>query len=109
AGSWNSQAGGAGATTKYVRSVRMDATNGEITITFNETNLGRVPANATLIFTPYIRSAAGAEQLAVAVAAGRAGVLDWGCAASSTAVSTARGMRATGGTLQAQFAPSECR
>lgn len=109
AGSWNSQAGGAGATTKYVRSVRMNPANGEITITFNEANLGRVPANATLIFTPYVRSAAGAEQLAVAVGAGNAGVLDWGCASATNAVSAARGIPATPGTLPAQFAPTECR
>lgn len=109
AATWNSQAGGAGATSKYVRSVQINPANGEITITFNETNLGRVPASATLILTPYIRSAAGTEQLAVAVAAGNAGVLDWGCAAATNAVSTSRGMPATAGTLPSQFAPSECR
>jgi len=109
AASWNSQAGGAGATTKYVRSVQMNAANGEITITFNETNLGRVPASATLIFTPYIRSGAGTQQLAVAVAAGNAGVLDWGCGSATNAVSTARGIPATPGTLPSQFAPTECR
>ena len=107
--SWNNQAGGTGVTSKYVRSVRMNPANGEITVTFNESNLGRVPPNATLIFTPYIRSSAGTEQLADAVAAGNTGVLDWGCASASNTVSVARGVTATPGTLPAQFAPVECR
>lgn len=109
ANGWNSQVGGVGATTKYVRSVRIDPVNGEITITFNETNLGSVPANATLVMTPYIRSGAGIEPLPVAIAGGNSGALDWGCASTTNSVSTARGMPATLGTLPAQFAPAECR
>lgn len=106
---WNAKAGNAGATSKYVRSVQMNPANGEITVTFNENNLGRVPVSATLIFTPYIRGSAGAQQLPDAILSGNSGVLDWGCASASNAVSVARGVPATLGTLPAQFAPTECR
>lgn len=51
---WNAQAGNAGATSKYVTSVRIAEATGEITVTFNATNVGNIPADSTLVFTPYV-------------------------------------------------------
>jgi len=50
------------------------------------------------------------QQLGAALAAGTTGALDWGCACATNVVSTARGLPPlVAGTLQAKFAPSECR
>lgn len=110
---WNAQAGNAGATSKYVTSVRITEATGEITVTFNATNVGNIPADSTLVFTPYVQNAAGAPtQLGASYAAGVTGSIDWGCASESNAVSSGpdRNMPAlTAGTLPARFAPSECR
>lgn len=109
ANAFNAQAGGAGAVSKYVRSVQINPANGEITVTFNEVNVGSIPVNATLVMTPYIRNLVP-SQLAAAYLAGVTGSIDWGCASTTNAVSAGRGMPALVlGTLPAQFAPSECR
>lgn len=52
---WNAQAGNAGATSKYVTSVQIAEATGEITVTFNAANVGNIPANSTLVFTPMCR------------------------------------------------------
>jgi len=109
---WNGQAGGLGATSKYVTSVLMNAGNtGEITITYNAANVGSIAAANTLVLTPYIRAGAGAPtQLAASFAAGVTGSIDWGCASVSNVVSTGRGLPAlTPGTMLAKYVPSECR
>lgn len=110
---WNNQAGGAGAISKYVRSVQVNTGTGEVTVTFDERNVGSIPVSATLVYTPYIQNAAGAPtQLAAAYAAGVTGSVDWGCASTSNAVSSGPTRllpTLTAGTLPAQFAPSECR
>jgi type IV pilus assembly protein PilA len=109
AAAWNAQAGNTGATSKYVRSVQINPANGEIRVTFNEANVGSIPANATLVLTPYIR-AVPPLQLAAAYAAAVTGSLDWGCASVTNARGVSRTMPAIVlGTLPAQFAPSECR
>ncbi|MGB4074210.1 pilin [Pseudomonas sp.] len=108
---WNAQAGGAGALSKYVNSVQIAPATGEVTVTFNNANVGNIPANATLVYTPYVQNAAGAPtQLGGSFAAGVTGSIDWGCSSVSNAVSAARLLpRLTPGTLPGQFAPSECR
>ena len=111
ADTWNAQAAGVGAITKYVRSVLIDRVLGVITVTFNEVNIGNIPPNSTLVFTPYSQNPA-VIQLAPALAGGNfGGGVDFGCASTTSAVSTARGLPpiGAGGTLPAQFAPSECR
>ncbi|GAB3475159.1 pilin [Azotobacter salinestris] len=109
--SFNAQAGDAGATSKYVTSVQIDGTTGEITVTFNEANVGNIPAASTLVYTPYVMGAAGtATQLAASFTGGVTGSIDWGCASAANAVSDGRGLTAlTLGSLPSQFAPSECR
>src|SRR5690606_34673052 len=109
---WNAQAGGVGAVTKYVKSVLINDENGEVTVTLDEANVGGFTDQTnTLVYTPYTRTNTGAiSQLADALAANDTGALDWGCASDSNAVSDGRGLPAiTDGTLPARFAPSECR
>lgn len=108
---WNAQAGGAGALSKYVNSVLINNVTGEVTVTLNAVNVGNIPANSTLVYTPYVRTPAIVQlQPALAGGAIRQG-LDFGCSSTASAVSTARGLPPLGGggTLPAQFAPSECR
>ncbi len=111
ANTWNAQAGGAGAITKYVNSVQINNVTGEITVVFNTVNVGNIPVGSTLIYTPYSRNPA-VVQLQAALAGGNfGGGVDFGCASTTSVVSTTRGLPpiGAGGTLPAQFAPSECR
>lgn len=107
---WNDQAGGDGAVSKYVNSVLINA-DGEIIVTYNPATLGSISAGAnTLVYTPYVNSGAVLEQLATALTNGSSGTLDWGCSSDTNAVATDRGLPAlTPGTLPARFAPGECR
>ena len=118
---WNAQAGGAGAVSKYVNSVLMadvdgDAeTAGEITVTYNPETVGIAAGEDTLVITPWIKTAAGnaaagATRLGPARAAGTAGTLDWTCQSATHETATAQmGAAGTAGTLLARFAPSQCR
>ncbi|SDT17531.1 pilin [Pseudomonas oryzae] len=110
ANTWNAQANGTGATSKYVTSVQVDPGTGEITVTFNEANVGNIPAASTLVYTPYVQTGVAPVQLAANFGTGNTGSVDWGCASVNNAVSTARNLPALNvGTLPPQFAPSECR
>lgn len=112
ADTWNAQAANTGANSKYVNSVQIDATSGAITVTYNAADVGLAAAENTLTLTPWVRSgAAGAgEALATAIANGRSGSFDWGCASATDASATAAGITpATAGTLQAKYAPAACR
>jgi type IV pilus assembly protein PilA len=118
AGAFNAQAGGVGASSKYVTSVLITgaagAGQGMITITYNAANVGAIGAANTLTLTPYInQGGAGAPvQLGASYAAGVTGPLDWGCASATnlTSSSATRQMPAFQlGTLLAKYAPSECR
>ena len=118
---WDAQAGGVGATSKYVTSVLITpgpGSTGEITVTFNGANTGGsiAPGQDTLVLTPYIRGGAGAgTQLLAALTAipPVSGAMDWGCASITNTVSSsaARGVLTAlvPGTLPAKYAPSECR
>jgi len=109
---WNAQVGGAGAASKYVTSIQMDA-NGSLLVTFNQANIGGLTAGTnTLRMTPYVRfgpAAANVNLLPAAHAAGQQGPLDWGCASDTNTVSSGRSLTTAIGTLPARFAPSECR
>lgn len=110
---WNAQAGGVGATSKYVTSVLFtDPTNatGQITITYNAANVGVAAAENTITLTPWVRSTAAGESLTAAIAAGRTGSIDWGCASATNTSATAAGITPlAAGTLQAKYAPAACR
>jgi len=111
AAAWNTQAGNTGATSKYVTSVQINATTGEIIIMYNAANVGSIPVGATLTLKPYKVGAANTfTALNTALTTGVTGPVDWGCASTTQALATARGMTGIpAGTLPAQFAPSECR
>jgi type IV pilus assembly protein PilA len=110
ANAWNAQVGGVGAKSKYVESVLMNTTTGEITITLDETNIGPIADASTLVLTPYIQDDGGPVQLGDSYGTDAQGNLDWGCASETNTVSNGRGLPAlTMGTLLAKYAPSECR
>lgn len=113
AASFNDQAGGLGAVSKYVKSVQIDDTNGEVEVVFNETNVGSIPVDSSLIFTPYQQLAAGPMQLGAALGGTETGVIDWGCSSDSNLVAGARGLPRVGAfttvALPAKYAPGECR
>ncbi|RMA59571.1 type IV pilus assembly protein PilA [Acidovorax sp. 100] len=110
ANTFNKQANSTGATSKYVKNVQIDAATGAVTVTFNEANIGAIPVNSTLVYTPYIRLGATTPQLQAALTGTDTGSMDWGCASVSNAVSAGRGLPTlTAGTLPAKYAPSECR
>ncbi|MDC4374094.1 prepilin-type N-terminal cleavage/methylation domain-containing protein [Acinetobacter baumannii] len=110
---WNAQAANTGANSKYVNSVQIDGTTGEITVVYNATAVG-VAANAnTIHIKPYVRSAAAgtAQTLDAALTAGATGSIDWGWASNIHASVTTAGLDTglTAGTLEAKFAPASCR
>ncbi len=95
---------------KYVDTVTIDNVSGLITLDFNHLTLGVANGADQLTLSPNMRSAAGIQTLQAALAAGISGTLDWACASSSNATATARGLIVLApGTLQARYAPAECR
>jgi type IV pilus assembly protein PilA len=113
---WNAQAGGVGATSKYVTSVLMTAPaaggpgaagDGEVTITYNAV---AGPINAQrLVLSPWVAAGGAPVALGASYAANATGSIDWSCQSVTNNTSTARAMIGTAGTLVARFAPSECR
>ena len=109
---WNAQASGTGANSKYVSSVEIADDTGLITITYNPTAVGVATAENTLTLTPWTRSGAagGGQAFAAALAAGASGSLDWGCASSTGAQALADGITVlAAGTMKPNFAPAQCR
>jgi type IV pilus assembly protein PilA len=117
AASWNGQAQGTGANSKYVESVLMNGTTGELTVRYNATAVGVATTENLLYIRPFVRSAAGSAGVAsvaltldAALAAGQTGAVDWACASVSQATATSGNMAGTTpGTLQAKYAPAACR
>jgi type IV pilus assembly protein PilA len=112
--SWNAQAGGFGANSKYVTSVLMDpAFTGAITITYNAQTTGVGVAENTVILSPFVQAGGAAQPLLTAIQAGTTGVLDWACSTISQQSATNKGLAGGAlqgtGTLLAKYAPSECR
>lgn len=108
AANWNAQAGGVGATSKYVTSVQVDPKTGSITVLYDSKATG-LPAASTISLTPFINSGGNPATLDVALKAGSSGSVDWGCGSLTNATSTGRGLPAAAATLPSRFAPSECR
>ena len=94
---------------KYVSSLVINGATGEVTITFNDANVGAAIGTApTLVLSPYLNAAGTITKLAAA-AAGDTGSIDWACASTSSQQATNRGLLlATAGTLNPRFAPAEC-
>ncbi|USE83513.1 pilin [Acinetobacter tibetensis] len=108
---WNAQALGDGAKSKYVNSVQALPDTGVITVTYNDATVGVAAAENTLVLSPYVQTGAAAvPTLAAALAAGQTGNVDWACVSKTDATADAQGLKgATKGTLQAKYAPSQCR
>jgi type IV pilus assembly protein PilA len=114
---WNAQAGGIGASSKYVTSIIVaqaaGSTQGEITIAFGAA-VGPIVAGVsdTLVLSPWIKpdGAAGSQvPLGDSFGAGISGTIDWSCQSDSSLTSTARQMVGSPGTIPSRFVPSECR
>lgn len=123
---WNAQAGGTGANSKFVNSVLFSASGATATggptehilMTFNATNTGGMAATAnTLALFPRLRTGnatATAVDLGTAWAAGDTGALDWACvsAEANTANNASRRLgtfTALSAGILAKYVPAECR
>ena len=110
---WNRQAGGNGATSKYVKSVKMNTTGdtrGELTVTFDGAAVGVKTGEDTLVLTPWINDGTNKNRLAKALTDGVAGNLDWSCQSATSATAVKQiGEAGTLGTVLEKYAPSQCR
>lgn len=109
---WNAQAGGLGATSKYVTRVLMTsapgaATDGEVTITFS--GVAGPIGGQTLVVSPWVQPGGAAVRLGTSFAANVSGTIDWSCQSLTNNTATARAMVGSPGTLVAKYAPNECR
>ena len=104
---WNAQAGGTGMNSKFVNSVLINDTSGEITVTYNAARMGVAATENILIITPWVRNGGVGQPLAAAY--GNSGAIDWGCQSVTSAASTSSGITGTAGTLLAKYAPAACR
>lgn len=112
ANTWNAQAGGLGATAKYVNAIQIAPASGIIMITLNPANVGVAAGANTLTLTPWMRNTAAGQAFAAGLAAGVSGAIDWGCASqtATTATAASRGIAIpVMGTLLPKYAPNECR
>jgi type IV pilus assembly protein PilA len=100
AGAWNASF----TATKYVSNVQIGTTTGVITVTFAATT--PQISGETLLLSPYI-SVAGVE---TALATTLQGNIDWACtSAGNTTASAQMGAAVPVGTLQAKYAPTQCK
>jgi type IV pilus assembly protein PilA len=107
---WNAKAAGTGANSKYVDSVLVAPVTGVITVVFNATEIGLLPGQNTLVYSPYVRPGGAPVSLQASMASGTKGEIDWACTSASSVIATSQGMgSATLGTLIPRFAPSICR
>jgi type IV pilus assembly protein PilA len=108
--------------TKYVNLVAVTAANvanqGVIAVTFNNANVGRIPAGAQILMYPYINVGAAPgvpTQLNAALNANNPGNVDWSCVSATNATATARNATVGGFSavpavaVPANLAPNECR
>ena len=112
---WNRQVNNKGATSKYVESVLMNATDGdekrgELTVTFDGAAVGVKNGQDTLVLTPWINDGTNKNRLAKALTDGVAGNLDWSCQSATSATAVKQiGQAGTLGTVLEKYAPSQCR
>jgi len=110
---WNDQADGSGANSKYVSSVQINQTTGEIKITYIGESIGVATTENTLNIRPYVRVASAVDVpivLDAALVLGQSGSIDWACASNTKSSATANNMPdVTLGTLKAEYAPAACR
>jgi type IV pilus assembly protein PilA len=89
---------------KYVSDIDIVALTGVVNYKVKADALNGIPTglnNKTLVFTPSVNK--------VAIVATSQGAIDWSCGSATTQTATTRGLLVTAGTLDARYAPSECR
>jgi len=100
----------AGLQSKYVSSISVESSTGEITITLRDANLGTGVTNPTLVLKPQQINSGGAY---VVPTAGLNSPIDWSCVSttSTTAAATTPVMLAPAvlGTLPSKYAPQQCK
>ncbi len=109
---WNLQAGGSGANSKYVDSVQIDPDTGVVSVTMDIASVGVGPGQNMLTLSPFMRTTAAgtATPLQAALAAGTPGAIDWACASSTATVAASSGMTVTAlGTALPRLVPAQCR
>ena len=88
--------------TKYVQNLQINPTSGELTITYSA-QTPQISGN-TITLQPYINNAL------LGSVANQQGNIDWGCRSTTNVTATTRGLTAgTAGTVNARFAPTECK
>lgn len=109
--SWNKQANGKGAQSKYVESVLINVVSGEITLSFNAANVGLAASENTLVLSPFIHADnAQIINLQTALNTGQNGTVDWACSSKTQYTAVKYGMTgATLGTMLPKYVPSVCR
>ncbi len=92
---------------KYVTSIIAAPLTGELAVTFVNAATGLPAAGSnTLNFTPGVKTGAG---VAVALAPGLQGSIDWGCSSAGQVKALATVTNPTIGLVPVRYAPSECR
>jgi type IV pilus assembly protein PilA len=93
--------------------VQVSETTGEITITYIADKVGVAATENEINIRPFVRAfKAGTAPLTLdaALAAGKTGAIDWGCASATKATATDGNMGdVTEGTMLAKYAPAACR
>ena len=111
ANTWNAQAGGAGATSKYVTSIQITPATGVIQVLYNAANVGTAAGANGLSLTPWMRDTVAGQAYAAALTAGTTGSVDWGCRTTTFATATTQGITtvAPPTPLLSKYAPTQCR
>jgi type IV pilus assembly protein PilA len=95
--------------TKYVDNMVVSAANGQIVISYLNTNITQLTANdLTINLTPEIQVAGVYTDLSN----NPSGNIDWACTSVGVATATARGFKGiaiAAGTVPAKYAPGECK
>lgn len=100
----NSAAGQVNVVTSAVTAVNIAPASGVTTITMG--GIPQLAAANTIVFTPYVNTAAGAA----ALADGQTGAIQWACSSATQLTAAAKfGAAVTAGTALPQFVPAECR
>ena len=95
---------------KYVNGIDVDGASGLITIRYRQANVGNsIVDDQTITMSPNL-NANGVITLLAAAAVGASGAIDWACASNSNSTATNRGLTVIApGTIDARFAPTECK
>jgi type IV pilus assembly protein PilA len=99
------------APSKYVNTITISPTTGQIVVAYNNTNISQMTANGmTIVLTPEVQPAGGGAYADLTT--NPVGNIDWACVSAGVQTATARkftGIALTPGTVLAKYAPSECK